>query len=81
MIFPIVNSNGIFKEVFVFWKKGTVFESGVPWLPPAHPLQIVFFSNCGADVAEWKVQRTSQNRGSCGIGHSRNKREAVAGNI
>ena len=33
---------------------------GCPRLPSPN----CFFSNSGADVAEWKVQRTSQNGGS-----------------
>ena len=31
---------------------------------PHLPSPNCFFTNCGADVAEWKVQRASQNRGS-----------------
>lgn len=52
-----------------FLKKCLYFEKREQFLKleypgcPGLPFPNCFFRICGADVAEWKVQRTSQNRG------------------
>lgn len=55
MIFATVYGDAIFKEALVIFVKREqcLKVEYCDW--PAYPPQIVFFSDCGADVEEWKA--------------------------